>query len=124
VTVLTTFKEDECIELFGAGRKATVKKLAHMAVDSGVDGLVCSPREAEMLRNNRKTEDAVIVLPAVRPGYAINPDDQVNATTPRMAREAGGDLLVVGRPLTDAHEYGLTRTEALNIIVDEVSEAT
>jgi len=123
VTVLTSHKEDRCVELFGHGRQVMVKRLAHMAVDVGIGGLVCSPQEAEMVSNDRQTQDMILVLPAIRPAYAVKPDEQATATTPKVAIEAGGDLLVVGRPLTEAGSYGLTGREAVEIIASEVAEA-
>ncbi len=123
VTVLTSHNEMRTQELFGHGRQGMVKKLAHMAVDAGIEGLVCSPQEAEMVRKDPKTESMVLVLPAIRPRYAVKPDEQATATTPRVAIEAGGDLLVVGRPLTEAASYGLTGREAVEIIASEISKA-
>ena len=117
VTVLTGDNE------LGANRSLEVRELAHKAVDAGFKGLVCSPIDAEMIRNDRFTKKMIVVTPGIRPAYAIRPDEQrANAATPRQAIEAGAHLIVVGRPIIEAQEYGLTELQAFNIISEEVTE--
>ncbi|HSW37790.1 MAG TPA: orotidine-5'-phosphate decarboxylase [Candidatus Saccharimonadales bacterium] len=123
VTVLTSHDEMVTEELFGHDRRWMVRDLAHMAVDSGIDGLVCSPREADKIRHDPKTEKMVLIVPAIRPSYVFIPDDQSNPTTPKMAIEAGADMVIVGRPLTEAASYGLTGLEAFEAIAHEIGEA-
>lgn len=125
VTVLTsiTDKGEVCTSIYGANRKAKVRQFARQAAAAGFDGIVCSPGEAEMIKNDPLTAHLRVVLPAIRPEYATKDDEQrANAMTPKRAMEAGGDLLIVGRPLTDAPEYGLTYTEAAHIIAEGIKE--
>jgi orotidine-5'-phosphate decarboxylase len=124
ITVLTSHKEDRCISLFGEGRLNMVKKLALMAVDAGIEGLVCSPEEVEMIKSDRRTEDLVVVTPAIRPSWAVKRDEQETAETPRIALEAGADFLVIGRPLIESRTYNMTGSEAFESITDEIREVT
>ncbi|MDA8131939.1 MAG: orotidine 5'-phosphate decarboxylase, partial [Elusimicrobia bacterium] len=100
ITVLTSFDE---YGLFRAGYRCgiakTVRNLAALGLDSGADGVVCSPLEAGQLR---KLHGAGIKLitPGIRP--AALGDDQKRAVTPAAAREAGSDFIVVGRPIIAA----------------------
>jgi orotidine-5'-phosphate decarboxylase len=82
----------------GAG--AQVERLARIAVEAGVDGLVCSPHEIARLR--RILPDQVkLVVPGIRPAGSAG-DDQKRVMTPKQALAAGADVLVVGRPITGA----------------------
>lgn len=122
VTVLTSHQETRCELLFDAGRQAKVKQLSHIAMDVGLDGLVCAAAEAANLRNDSITKGAVIVVPAIRPEYATLVDEQFESrATPRQAREAGADLVVVGRPITQAGLYGLTTLDAIDFIAKDLA---
>ncbi len=126
VTVLTSIRDDgeeTCESIFGGDRMTKVRQFAHKAADAGFDGVVCSPQEAEMVRDDKYTEHMKLVLPAIRPVYAVKPDEQATATTPKIAIEAGGDFLVVGRPLIKSYDYHLTGIEAAQIIAQEIAEA-
>ena len=101
VTVLTSYDD---ADLAAAGYDFTVPELvaerAGQARDVGVDGLVCSAAEAEMLRP-LLGPGMVLVTPGVRPaGAALG--DQKRAATPGEAIRNGADHLVVGRPITHA----------------------
>ncbi len=75
-------------------------KLAMLAQEAGVTGIVCSPQEVASLRRFL-TRDAVLVCPGVRPAWSIAAD-QRRVMTPAEALTAGADYLVVGRPITGA----------------------
>lgn len=101
VTVLTSM---DLLALKKIGVNATVEeqvvRLARLAVDSGMDGLVTSPLETVPVR--RAVGDGVVlVTPGVRPAYNST-DDQKRVATPREAMDSGADFLVVGRPLYNA----------------------
>ena len=127
VTVLTSITDDEkavetCTSIYGEPRSPKVRQFGHLAADAGFDGFVCSPWEAEMLKNDPITAHMNAVLPAIRPLYAVENDEQrATATTPKIAQEAGGDLFVVGRPLIKARNYGLTPREAALAIAGELT---
>jgi len=101
VTLLTSMEQED---LTGIGINATpaemVLRLAKLAQDSGLDGVVCSAQEARLLRNNCGN-DFCLVTPGIRPADTQN-NDQVRIMTPRNALENGSNYLVVGRPITRA----------------------
>jgi len=101
VTILTSLSEAELEEVgFSAGVGVTVNRLSGLAQASGLDGVVCSPREAAVLRKNFGDHFA-LVTPGVRPaGGSV--DDQHRIMTPREAVDQGASYLVVGRPITRA----------------------
>jgi len=101
VTVLTALSDDDlaAIGLAGPPQKA-VLRLARLAKDCGLDGVVCSPREVADIRA-ALGEDFLTIVPGIRPaGAAMN--DQKRAATPEAAQAAGADILVIGRPITQA----------------------
>jgi orotidine-5'-phosphate decarboxylase len=103
VTVLTSMEKADLVEIgFGGEPEEAVLRLAGLARDCGLDGVVCSPREATALRR-RFGKDFRLVTPGIRPASATL-DDQVRVMTPRAALEAGADYLVIGRPVTRASE--------------------
>jgi orotidine-5'-phosphate decarboxylase len=73
-------------------------KMALLAQNSGLNGVVCSPHEVADLRRSCG-DDFIFVCPGVRPTWAATGDQQ-RTLTPRAAIEAGADYLVVGRPIT------------------------
>jgi orotidine-5'-phosphate decarboxylase len=101
VTVLTSIDAATLVAT-GAGSDvaAQVLRLARLALASGVDGLVCSPAEARLIRD--ALGDALaLVVPGIRPeGHAAS--DQARIATPAQAVAAGADWIVVGRPITEA----------------------
>lgn len=101
VTVLTSL-DDEGLAETGVldGARAQVRRLAKLAVQSGMDGLVCSAHELDVLRDDLGS-DPVIVTPGIRPAGAAK-GDQKRVMTPAQARDAGADWIVVGRPITQA----------------------
>ncbi len=118
VTVLTSMSEEALVELgFHDGLASTARRFAALAVDSGVHGMVCSAQEVAMLRKAHPS--GYFVTPGIRPaGAAIN--DQVRVATAKSAIESGSNLLVVGRPIRDAHDPVLmART-----IVSEIASAS
>ena len=86
--------------LIGAGMNETIVKYASNARAAGLDGVVCSPLEAGMVKE-ACGKDFLTVTPGIRFADAAA-DDQVRITTPARAREIGSDLIVVGRPITAA----------------------
>lgn len=75
-----------------------VLHLARMARASGLDGVVCSPHEAQTIRA-ACGDELLIVTPGVRPAWGAK-GDQARVRTPAQALAAGADYLVIGRPLT------------------------
>lgn len=100
VTVLTSHSQATLDELGLAGTPSeAVARLALLAKNAGLDGVVCSPNEAALVRG--LWPEALIVTPGVRPAGA-ELGDQSRVATPAGAIRAGADYLVVGRPITAA----------------------
>ena len=101
VTVLTHLDDRD---LAGVGQYTPVDeqvlRLARLAKESGVDGVVCSPHEIELLREEMG-KGFLLVVPGIRPAEAKQ-GDQKRTMTPEQAIKLGADYLVIGRPITDA----------------------
>ncbi len=103
VTVLTSLDETELHEIGLSGSVAdNVSRLAALAQQAGLDGVVCSAQEARSLRA-RFGPRFQLVTPGIRPGGAAL-NDQKRSMTPAEAMRAGADYLVIGRPITQAPE--------------------
>lgn len=103
VTVLTSMDQGGLDEIGLSGSpEASVRRLATLARDSGLDGVVCSPLEAQALRESLGREFC-LVTPGVRPANAEQ-GDQRRVMTPADALRAGADYLVIGRPITAASD--------------------
>ena len=102
VTQLTSTSEKAMQEqlLVGASINDTIAKYARNAKEAGLDGVVCSPLEASLVKD-ACGEGFMTVTPGIRFADA-KADDQVRITTPAKAREIGSDYIVVGRPITAA----------------------
>ena len=112
VTILTSLAQDDLAEIGYPGSPAdNVLRLAELAEDSGLDGVVCSPLEVEPLRSQLGKE-FLLVTPGVRPAGAAT-DDQKRIMTPGDAIRAGASYLVVGRPITAAEQPALS-LDAIN----------
>ncbi|MBO7199282.1 MAG: orotidine-5'-phosphate decarboxylase [Alistipes sp.] len=104
VTQLTSTSEERMQKelLIGASINDTIVKYAENAKAAGLDGVVCSPLEAAMVKDACGKE-FMTVTPGVR--FADGDvGDQVRVTTPERAREIGSDFIVVGRPITAADD--------------------
>lgn len=103
VTILTSLSRQDIAEVgLDIEPAEQVQRLASLAQDSGLDGVVCSPLEVAMLKQSLG-QDFCLVTPGVRPvGSAIG--DQQRVMTPSQAISAGSDYLVIGRPVTGANE--------------------
>jgi len=101
VTLLTSLGDRDLAELGIGGTPAdAVLRLATLARDCGLDGVVCSAREAALLRRECGA-DFCLVTPGIRPAGSAR-DDQSRVMTPEAALAAGADYLVIGRPITRA----------------------
>ena len=102
VTQLTSTSEERMQQelLIGASINDTIVRYAQNAREAGLDGVVCSPLEAGMVKQ-ACGDGFMTVTPGIRFADAAA-DDQVRITTPARAREIGSDYIVVGRPITAA----------------------
>jgi orotidine-5'-phosphate decarboxylase len=107
VTVLTSLDDADLAEIGATGPVGDlVTKRARLAIAAGCAGVVASPHEVAAIRAIAPV-GFLIVTPGVRPaGAAVG--DQKRVMTPKQARSAGADLVVVGRPLRDAADPAAT----------------
>lgn len=101
VTVLTSMDETELSQIgIDIPPAEQVERLAKLAADSGLRGLVCSPLEIERLRAVLPAH-VQLVTPGIRPADS-QAGDQKRIMTPKDAMNAGANWLVIGRPITQA----------------------
>jgi len=114
VTVLTSISDQQLKEemyVQGMNVRELAVKWAVMAQQSGLDGVVCSPREITAIRD-ACGPDFKIVTPGIRPIWS-EANDQKRITTPWDAMDLGADYMVIGRPITKAEN---PRAAAMRII--------
>jgi len=103
VTVLTSLSSADLIEIgVNSTAEEQVLRLARLSRSTGLDGVVCSAREAETLKAELGT-DFVLVTPGIRPAGAAG-NDQKRTMSPAQAINAGSHYLVIGRPVTQAKD--------------------
>lgn len=118
VTVLTSLDAPALAAVgVDAAPAAQVSRLARLAAEAGLDGVVCSPLELQALRAECPASFA-LVTPGVRPA-GVEAGDQVRIATPGAAVTAGANYLVVGRPITQAPDP----QQALDAILRECTMA-
>lgn len=102
VTLLTSLDQKSLEQIgFDNEPRSLVARLARMAEDCGLDGVVASPQEIEIIRQTISNPNFLIVTPGIRSGN--NPsDDQRRTLSAAEAIRAGADYLVVGRPILNA----------------------
>lgn len=118
VTVLTSLDEGD-LSAAGVSGSTTdqVRRLAGNAQEAGLDGVVCSPLEVDLLRAECGP-DFKLIVPGIRPqGAAIG--DQKRVLGPAEALSKGADVLVIGRPITQANHP----QQAAEAIFDEIQSA-
>lgn len=118
VTQLTSTSQETMQKelLIGAGINETIVKYAQNAKEAGLDGVVCSPLEAAMVKD-ACGKCFLTVTPGIRFADAAA-DDQVRITTPARAREIGSDFIVVGRPITASPDPVAAYNRCLNEFAD------
>lgn len=119
VTVLTSHDDAELAGIGVSGNSGeAVLRLARLARDAGAGGVVCSPLEVAAVRE--AFPQGLLVVPGIRPGNVdVRGDDQARAATPADAVAGGADLLVIGRPITQAGDPAA----AAAAIVEELARA-
>lgn len=116
VTVLTSMGAEDFAELgYVQSLEKQVQLLAQLSKECGLDGVVCSAREAKGLRAQCGA-DFALVTPGIRPADSAA-DDQRRVVTPQDAMRDGSSYLVIGRPVTQAQDPA----QALAAINDSLS---
>ena len=119
VTVLTSMDDKNLAELgIGGSVQEQVLRLAKLATNAGLRGLVCSPQEIEMLRTELGGT-IQLVTPGIRPEWS-QANDQKRTMTPAEAIQAGANWLVIGRPITSAAEPKSAAIRILHTINPEL----
>lgn len=118
VTILTSISDEVLQEELKIPTKANdyVLKLAKLAKNSGLDGVVASTWEAKKIKDLCGA-DFKVLCPGIRPEWSLK-NDQKRAATPRFAIEQGADYLVIGRAVTAAED----RVKAMQMIYEEISK--
>lgn len=113
VTLLTSLGQEDLsgIGLHGS-LQDNVLRLARLSKAAGLDGLVCSPQEIQLIRQD-VDDNLLLVTPGIRPTFSVQ-DDQKRTMTPKQALQAGANYLVIGRPVIAASNplQALTDIEA------------
>ena len=99
VTVLTSLSNDDTNEIFKRTTSEQVNAMLDMAESAGIDGVVCSPHELELVS---KRESLLSITPGIR--LQNSKDDQKRVMTPKEAIDLGADYLVIGRPITKSKD--------------------
>ena len=122
VTLLTSLGEADAAAIgldAAMGVEDHVAHLAEMAKACGLDGVVCSPRDLAMVRSLCGA-DFLTIVPGIRPAGA-EIADQKRIATPQAATRAGADILVVGRPVTQAEDPAAAAAEVARAMGGESS---
>ena len=117
VTVLTSMNQSNLNEIgIYDSVENQVLKLAKLTQKAGLDGVVCSALEAQMLKQNMP-DNFLLVTPGIRPATS-NLDDQSRVLTPMQALNMGASYLVIGRPITQAAQPLVALTQIYKEITD------
>jgi orotidine-5'-phosphate decarboxylase len=114
VTILTSLSNDDIWKTGFDSKRPTedhALTLAALAHDAGLDGVVCSPLDLIRIRNNLPRK-FLTVVPGIRPADA-GVQDQKRVATPKAAKDAGADILVIGRAITGAPDPGAACQEII-----------
>jgi len=116
VSVLTSLGDGDIKELgWQTSVKEQVERLLRLATLAGLDGMVCSAADLGFIRP-QAPQDFLLITPGIRPAGAAS-GDQTRIATPGAAIRAGADLLVIGRPISEAPDA----KAAVEMIVAEMA---
>ena len=101
VSILTSLEESDTMALFDNKLDHQIRNLFEIAVKANLDGVVCSPHELEM-SNTILNSDSIKITPGIR-DIKVE-DDQARTMNAKEAIEQGATFLVIGRPITQAHD--------------------
>jgi orotidine-5'-phosphate decarboxylase len=106
VTSLTSLDDKDCTEIYRRNTGDQVNAMLDLAESAGVDGVVCSPHELDLVKSRNS-------LLTITPGIRLEDsfDDQKRVMTPKEAKDKGADYLVIGRPITSSVDIKKTLNE-------------
>ena len=99
VTALTSLNNDDTKHIFQRTPSEQVNAMLDLAEQAGIDGVVCSPHELELVS---KRDNLLSITPGIR--LHESNDDQKRVMTPREAIDLGANYLVIGRPITESKD--------------------
>tara|TARA_B100000963_G_scaffold29839_1_gene22187 strand:+ start:330 stop:992 length:663 start_codon:yes stop_codon:yes gene_type:complete len=111
VTALTSLSDEDTTEIFKRTPSEHVNAMLDLAEYAGIDGVVCSPHELDLLK---KRESLLSITPGIR--LLHSDDDQKRVMTPKEAIDLGADYIVIGRPITSSDNI----SESLNEIFQNI----
>ena len=112
VTALTSLNNDDTKYIFQRATSEHVNAMLDLAEEAGIDGVVCSPHELELVSNR---EALLSITPGIR--LQESDDDQKRVMTPKEAIELGADYLVIGRPITASKDIKKSLNEIYQSLI-------
>ncbi len=111
VTALTSLNNDDTNQIFQRSTSEQVNAMLDLAEEAGIDGVVCSPHELELVSKRN--------LLSITPGIRLQEsnDDQKRVMTPREATNLGADYLVIGRPITASKDIKKSLNEIYQSLI-------
>ena len=111
VTALTSLNDDDKNQIFQRSTSEQVNAMLDLAEEAGIDGVVCSPHELELVSKRN--------LLSITPGIRLQEsnDDQKRVMTPREATDLGADYLVIGRPITASKDIKKSLNEIYQSLI-------
>ena len=111
VTALTSLNNDDTKHIFQRTSSEQVNAMLDLAEKAGIDGVVCSPHELELVSKRN--------LLSITPGIRLQEsnDDQKRVMTPREAADLGADYLVIGRPITASKDINKSLNEIYQSLI-------
>lgn len=119
VTILTNLNNEDLKQIYGKyiDLEEIVMNLSDIAYTSGMNGIVCSSREAKKIKE-KYGNSFITVCPGIRLGDSVE-DDQKRTMTPYEAILGGADFLVIGRPITESEN----KIETVDMILHQIDQA-
>ena len=111
VTTLTSLSDIDTNSIFKRTSSEQVSAMLDLAEIAGIDGVVCSPHELELVKNR---DSFLSITPGIR--LHDSNDDQKRVMTPKKAIDLGADYLVIGRPITTSNDI----QKSLNDIYESI----
>ena len=111
VTTLTSLSDSDTNSIFKRTSSEQVSAMLDLAEIAGIDGVVCSPHELELVKNR---DSFLSITPGIR--LHDSNDDQKRVMTPKQAIDLGADYLVIGRPITTSNDI----QKSLNDIYESI----
>ena len=112
VTALTSLNNDDTKYIFKRTTTEQVNAMLDLAQDAGIDGVVCSPHELELVSNR---DNLLSITPGIR--LHESNDDQKRVMTPKEAIHLGANYLVIGRPITESKDIKKSLNEIYQSLI-------